>query len=211
MTHTSRAPLQVWKFGGASLADAPAIRRAAALIAAHRGPLVVVASALGGITDLLLAGAKQAAEPNGANPSRLASAFLRRHVQSAKELLPRGARRRALLATIDAAAREYRDLCGAVAVLGHLEPRTLDLLVSRGERLSAAILTEAIARAGRRSTYVDAADVVVTDGHHGGAAPDLPATTRLAVRPRSPESPRRTRRRSRSSSRTRARSASSGR
>ena len=38
---------------------------------------------------------------------------------------------------IDAAAREYRELCGAVGVLGHLAPRASDMLVSRGERLSA--------------------------------------------------------------------------
>ena len=48
--------LEVWKFGGASLADAAAISKAATLIAAHEGPLVVVCSALGGITDLLLGG-----------------------------------------------------------------------------------------------------------------------------------------------------------
>ena len=59
MTHTQKRPLEVWKFGGASLADAAAIRRAAALIASHKGPLVVVASALGGITDLLLGGARR--------------------------------------------------------------------------------------------------------------------------------------------------------
>ena len=90
--------------------------------------------------------------------------------------------RRALLAAIDSAAREYRDLCGAVAVLGHLEPRTLDLLISRGERMSASILTAAISSAGRRSTYVDAPQFVITDGHHGAAAPDLAATARLAKR-----------------------------
>ena len=39
--HGARA-LEVWKFGGASLADAPAIEKAAALIASHRGPLVIV-------------------------------------------------------------------------------------------------------------------------------------------------------------------------
>ena len=50
--------LEVWKFGGASLADAAAIQRAAKLIAAHDGPLVVVASALAGITDLLISGAR---------------------------------------------------------------------------------------------------------------------------------------------------------
>ena len=146
MAQTKRRPLEVWKFGGASLADAGAIRRAAALIAAHGGPLVVVASALGGITDLLLAGAQAAMAGNDTDPARPASVFLRRHREAAKDLVPAGAARRALLATIDAAAREYRDLCAAVAVLGHLEPRTTDLLVSRGERMSAAILAAAVSR-----------------------------------------------------------------
>ena len=174
--------LEVWKFGGASLADAGAIRRAAALIAAHRGPLVVVASALGGITDLLLGGAHGAAAGNRDDAAGLASTFLRRHRQAAKDLIPAGAARRTLLATIDAAAREFRDLCGAVAVLGHLEPRTTDLLVSRGERMSAALLAAAVGRAGRRSVYIDATEFVATDGHHGSAAPDLPETARRARR-----------------------------
>ncbi len=54
------------------------------------------------------------------------------------------------------------------------------MLVSRGERLSAQILAAALGRVRRRAKYVDAVDVVVTDGHHGGAAPNLPATARLA-------------------------------
>jgi aspartokinase len=57
--------LEIWKFGGASLADAAAIERAAALVAAHGGPLVVVASALAGVTDLLLNGAALASTGKG--------------------------------------------------------------------------------------------------------------------------------------------------
>jgi aspartokinase/homoserine dehydrogenase 1 len=192
VTRTHPQPLEVWKFGGASLADAAAIHRAAALIAAHEGPLVVVASALGGITDLLLGGARGAAARDGDNPAALASTFLRRHRQAIKDLVPPGPARRGLLAAIDSAAREYRDLCGAVAVLGYLEPRTLDLLVSRGERMSASILAAAVSRARRRATYLDATEFVVTDGHHGGAAPDLTATARLARRLLLPITARRT-------------------
>ena len=80
-----------------------------------------------------------------------------------------------------------------VAVLGHLEPRTLDLLVSRGERMSAALLAEAISQAGRRrAVYVDATELVATDGQHGGAAPDLPRTRRAARRALQPLIARRT-------------------
>jgi aspartokinase/homoserine dehydrogenase 1 len=173
-------PLEVWKFGGASLADVAAIQKAVALIAGHKGPLVIVPSALAGVTDLLLEGAAAATSGRSSDAARCAAVFLRRHRDVARGLLPRGQARRQLLAAIDAAAREYRELCVAIGVLGHLAPRASDLLVSRGERLSAQILAAALSRVRRRAKYLDAVDVVVTDGHHGGAAPNLPATARLA-------------------------------
>ncbi len=52
--------LEVWKFGGASLADVSAIEKVVGLITRHKGPLVIVASALAGVTDLLLDGAAAA-------------------------------------------------------------------------------------------------------------------------------------------------------
>ena len=115
--------LEVWKFGGAALADARSFQKAAALVAAHAGPLLIVASAVAGLTDMLLEGAARAASGNTQVPSRVAAGILRRHRQIVKDLLPHGPARRKLFRLIDAAAREYRELCGAVAVLGHLEPR----------------------------------------------------------------------------------------
>src|SRR5262245_4017176 len=180
-SHTiSSTHLEVWKFGGASLADAAAIERAAELIAAHDGPLVIVASALAGITDLLLGGAQHASAGAVNDSAACASTFLQRHRLAVKALLPSGRRRRGLLAKIDDAARQYRDLCAAVSVPGHLEPRTLDLLVSRGERMSAALLGETLSTHRRRAIYVDATEFITTDGQHGGAAPDLARTTRQA-------------------------------
>jgi aspartokinase/homoserine dehydrogenase 1 len=175
-----RPGLEIWKLGGASLADARAIQRAAGLVIRHQGPLVVVASALGGVTDLLLEGAAHAAAGRPEAAARTAAGLLRRHREIARDLLPAGKARRSLLATIDAAAREYRELCGAIAVLGHMAPRASDILVSRGERLSAALLAAVLTRSGRRARYVDAAEIVATDGQHGGAAPNLAETTRRA-------------------------------
>src|SRR5690349_16531389 len=91
--------LEIWKFGGAALADARAIQKAAERIAAHDGPLVVVASALAGVTDLLLS-----ADPDAAEKLRS------KHQQAARAIVPAGKARTALLATIDQSAREYRDL-----------------------------------------------------------------------------------------------------
>jgi aspartokinase/homoserine dehydrogenase 1 len=144
--------------------------------------LLVVASAVAGLTDLLLDGADRAAAGNTQVAARVAAEILRRHRLIARELLPQGPARRRLFGLIDAAAREYRELCGAVAVLGHLEPRASDRLVSRGERLSAACLVAAIVAAPRRAVFMDAVDFIVTDSQHGAATPNLPATTRGARR-----------------------------
>jgi len=181
-TTKQKRALEVWKFGGASLADVSAIAKAVHLIARHKGPLVIVPSALAGVTDLLLQGAAAATAGRSADAAKCAAIFLRRHADVARGLVPAGPTRRRLLSAIDNAAREYRDLCVAIGVLGHLAPRASDLLVSRGERMSAQIVAAAISRARRRSAYLDAADVVVTDGHHGSAAPNLAFTARLARR-----------------------------
>ena len=175
-------PLEVWKFGGASVATADEIRKAAALIADHKGPLVVVVSALAGVTDMLLKGAADAVAGRASDASHQAAAFLRKHRETVRALVPAGAGRRQLLAKVDSAAREYRELCGAVGLLGHLAPRASDLLVSRGERMSAHILASALSLAGRRAQYVDALDIVETDDNYGSAAPNLAATARHAQR-----------------------------
>ncbi len=116
-----RAGLEVWKFGGASVASAAEISKAAALIARHEGPLVVVVSALAGVTDLLLEGAAHALQRRPVEASRQAAAFLRKHREAVRALFPQGVERRGLLAVADAAAREYRELCAAIGLLG---PRT---------------------------------------------------------------------------------------
>jgi bifunctional aspartokinase / homoserine dehydrogenase 1 len=181
-----RPKLQVWKFGGASLADAAAIRRAVSLIADHDGPLVVVCSALAGVTDLLLEGARQAMAGDEAAASKTAAKFVLKHKAVVRDLKASGPARRALFTRLDVAAREYRDLLAAVRVLGHLEARASDLIVSRGERLSAEIMAVTLAAAGTKARYIDATEVVETDGHFGGAAPVLAETARRArgvVRP----------------------------
>jgi len=182
----ARSALEVWKLGGASVADAPAVRRVAGLVQRHAGDLVVVVSALKGVTDGLLEGAHRSATGDVAAASAQAAAFLRRHRALVLELVPPGPDRRRLLAEADRAAREYREICRAVAALGHLSPRTSDVLVSRGERVAAAIVAATITAAGRRAARIDALDVVATDGRHGGAAPDLAATRRRARKALSP-------------------------
>ena len=159
-----RGGLEVWKFGGAALADARAIQKAVERIAEHDGPLVVVASALAGVTDLLLAAAPDAAET-----------FKRKHQQAARALVTGPALQR-YLDDIDASAREYADVRSAIAILGHQSPRAHDTLVARGEQMSARLLAAALSKARCRASYVDALDIVRTDDVHGGATPKLEET-----------------------------------
>jgi aspartokinase/homoserine dehydrogenase 1 len=63
-----------------------------------------------------------------------------------------------------------------LSALRELTARTSDLVVSRGERLSAHIFCAAFRAAGGKADYVDAMDVVHTDGPYGGAGPNLVKT-----------------------------------
>jgi aspartokinase/homoserine dehydrogenase 1 len=168
--------LEVWKFGGASLADTAAVRRAASLVASHPGPLVVVASALQGVTDLLLEGASRSLAGDRQAAAATASEFGRRHRTLILQLLPKGSARRRLLEAIERAALEYRDLCRAVGALADLSPRASDTLVSRGERAAVQLLAAVLERSGRRCAVADAVAIVATDGRHGSATPDVGAT-----------------------------------
>jgi aspartokinase/homoserine dehydrogenase 1 len=179
---SSSRSLAVWKFGGASLADAGAIQKAAELIASCDGPLVVVCSAMAGVTDQLLEGARLAVEGDEQASARVAQKLFTRHRKVIGELISSARARRALLTSVDIAEREYRDLCMAVHVLGQLEARASDLIVSRGERLSASILAVTLADLGRKAAFVDGVDVIITDNQHGGAAPLIAESTRAARR-----------------------------
>ena len=92
--------LEVWKFGGAALADADGVRNAVKLIREHRGPLVVVVSALSGVTDSLLDGARDARAGDTKAAAAASAAFLRRHrdiaqtLDSRRPVAPEGARHR---------------------------------------------------------------------------------------------------------------------
>jgi len=177
---SSSTRLVVWKFGGASLADGSAIALAATRIAAHPGPLVIVASALGGVTDQLLAGATLALEGREHEALAIADALREQHRRAARATRATGKSRRALLDSIDLALIGYCDLCRAIGVLQHLAPRTQDALVARGEQLAAALLAAAIGSHRKHADFVDALDVMRTDAHHGGATPMLASTTRQA-------------------------------
>lgn len=169
----------VYKFGGAALANAPAIRVVLDIIRAERAkrtPVVVVVSALAGITDSLLDLADHSARGDETGARRLADEMASRHRTIATALLT-GDVRRDVVRRIDDSFRECFELARGLAVLRELTPRTRDYIVARGERLSATIVSAAL---GARAKFVDATELILTDGKFGNAFPDLAATDRAA-------------------------------
>jgi aspartokinase/homoserine dehydrogenase 1 len=173
----------VHKFGGASLADSAAVRHAVAIIRRHRHePTVVVVSAMAGTTDALLGVARQAGAGESRTVASLVDGLRSRHAEVARALLPAGRARADLLAYVGDVFAELEALAEGLRLLRELTPRTTDYLVSRGERLSARLVTAALEAEGTRASYVDALDLVHTDGAFGQAAPDFARTDRSVQR-----------------------------
>jgi aspartokinase/homoserine dehydrogenase 1 len=171
--------VQVYKFGGASLADAAAMRQAIAIVAAAPSSrLVTVVSALAGVTDQLLDMAARAVAGDEAGVDAAVAGLRRRHLAVARGVVREPAARRALLARLAAGFDELQALGHGVATLRELTPRTRDLLVARGEQFSAQLMVAGVLAQGLRAEYVEAGDVIRTDGAFGGAFPDLAATDR---------------------------------
>ena len=177
-----RAP-HVHKFGGASLADSAAVRRAVDIIQSHHPePTVVVVSAMAGVTDALLAVAQQAESGDERTLAALIGQLRTRHEEAAGELLPAGRSRTEMLVHFAEVFEELEALAAGLRRLRELTPRTTDLVISRGERLSAQLLAGALEAAGTKARYVDALEVVHTDDAFGQASPDFAHTDRAAQR-----------------------------
>jgi aspartokinase/homoserine dehydrogenase 1 len=179
-------PLQVHKFGGASMADIEAVRRAVSIVRGIPGPSVVVVSAMGGVTDELLRLATAAGQGDGSGAASTAERLLARHRAAGRTLVPAPRARAALNSYIEETFGELLTLAEGLAILRELSPRTSDYIAARGERASARLFAAALAATGHRAEYVDAQPLIHTDGHFGAASPDLAATDvalRKALRP----------------------------
>lgn len=172
----------VVKFGGTSVADADAIRRACAIVRhrLERRPVVVV-SAMAGTTNALLALAEQAARGHLIGALSVIEELRRRHLDAAAALLA-ASERDELCAELSATFDELAHLAEALSVIGDLSPRTLDAVAATGEQLSSHLVTAAFAAAGVAASHVDARTVMITDDQFTKAEPDVDAIADTARR-----------------------------
>lgn len=159
----------VMKFGGSSVGNAAAIGQVASIVENARAARpVIVVSALQGITDQLIAMARAAAKGDLEDADRSLVAVGERHRGVVRELLGDGCR--ACLDVVDGLLAELGAALRGVVSQRELSPRSHDLIVSFGERLSAPIVAAAIAARGLPAETADARTFIVTDDRFTGAS-----------------------------------------
>lgn len=164
---------QVFKFGGASIQDAAAIRRLGELLARFRArPLVVVVSAMGKTTNALEALLEAAREGEADDYSDRLETLRREHLTTVESLFgaragPVAERVEALITELDRRHRRHA---------GRERPFHYDQTVCFGELLSTTIVSAWLDEAGMATEWRDARELVVTDDCHQAANVDWQAT-----------------------------------
>ncbi len=129
--------MNVLKFGGTSVGTVESLTNVRNIVESLPADTIVVVSALGGLTDKLIATARLAAEGGPWAPEADAIAVRHHHIIDA---LVREEKRESTLAVVDDLLEELRRTYEGVSLIGDLPQKTLDVIVSLGERMSAPIV-----------------------------------------------------------------------
>lgn len=172
--------MKVLKFGGSSVANPERIKSVIEIVKPYlgKGELnALVVSAFGGITDLLIQASTAALSGKDEYNTHLAK-IDQRHLDAVRGLITMQ-RQSSILAQVKVMINELEDVLHGIFLVRERTPRTLDFIMSFGERLSAYIISEAFRDRGIEADFLDARKVVRTDAHFGGAKVDFTATDRL--------------------------------
>ena len=169
--------LIVMKFGGTSVGSAARFRQCAEIVgrAAIGDNVIVVVSAVSGVTDLIFRAIESARQGNAAVTEAHVSRFEELHASLIHELFGQHS-----APTLEFAAkvfRQFRDSCQALLALGSgISLQTQDSLAALGERISACVLADYLRLSGTQCEFVSAERAIITDNNFGNAAPDMQAT-----------------------------------
>lgn len=164
----------VFKFGGTSVASPPAIEAVARIVGAETGERVVVVSATAGTTDALVKAAEQATGGDASGAQQTIERLSEQHRNLIADLVGvNGAS--ALTEIVDLTDRTIA-LLRSVALLRECSTRSLDSILSYGERVSAPIVAAVLNAKGIAAEALSAEGLVVTDDAFGHANPLLEIT-----------------------------------
>ena len=173
----------VHKFGGTSVGDASRFANVADIVIQQQndhesgsGEAVVVVSAMSGVTNALIAGARAAAEGEDAVYRQIKADLLSKHLDVVEALLSHSPERLEVGGLVEDRLHELERLYRSIAVLGELTVRGCDAVASFGERLSSSILATVLRDRGARAQAISATELLVTDDNFGVAAPLMEQT-----------------------------------
>jgi aspartokinase/homoserine dehydrogenase 1 len=168
--------MRVLKFGGSSVANAENINKIVSIVGERlkNEKLVVVVSALGGITDALITSIVLASNGDDLYKEELQK-IENRHLEMVKQLIPIAQQSR-VLSMVKQHCNEIEDICNGVFLLQELTPRTKDRIMSYGELLSSQIISAKFQSQGFVNKWVDARKIIKTNSHYENAVVDFDLT-----------------------------------
>ena len=135
--------MKVLKFGGSSVGSVNSILSVKKIVEAVEEPVIVVVSALGGITDQLIHTSQMASEGDAAYEKEYRD-IVNRHIEMVYTVIPAGDARSVLLDQVNELLNELKNIFQGIYLIGDLSPKTSATIVSYGERLSSIIVATLI-------------------------------------------------------------------
>lgn len=171
-------PLRVMKFGGTSVGSALRIEKVAEIIqaAANHSNVVVVVSAMSGVTNQLIEAGTESQAGNAGAVDKILRELRLQHELVAGALLRTSVERQRIGQQIYKLFREGEVLCQAAIANRKLTSQMRDSIASLGERLSAPLIASALTERGLASQAIAATEVILTDANYGAADPYMDAT-----------------------------------
>lgn len=168
----------VMKFGGLALGTTTALTQVLSIILHEREQwdrLLVVVSALEGVTDSLLEATRQAQISNRRGYRRITATLRTRHFALVEHLPLDNTERQAIQADIDRLLFEMLDQLQNIAdaTPEELAPATVDAVIGAGERLAARILAAMLRQNNIRAVAIDSHGLIITDDNFGNATPNI--------------------------------------
>ncbi len=170
----------VMKFGGTSVGSADALLNATQIIRDAKKDwqrIVVVTSAMSGVTNLLLDSAALATQGKVDSLPATESTLREKHFAAIDALIKDVKLCEETKAKINTLILSLVDLCKAIAVLGEASPRAMDAVASLGERMSLRLLAAVVNDAGISAKGIESTEFVITNAHFQNAHPDFKTTT----------------------------------
>jgi aspartokinase/homoserine dehydrogenase 1 len=171
--------MKIFKFGGTSVATPECIQNIIRIIQSLKKedrPRAIVVSAFGGVTDHLIEMSRNAAAGKEAYLTSF-RVLSQRHLQAVNKLIPKENRTR-VRQEVKAKVDELADTLHGVFLVKELSPKSLDFIMSFGERLSAYIICESFQSIGIPSEFLDTRPLFKTNETFGFARVDKKTTNK---------------------------------